>query len=219
MARQLRAKQRAFSFAICFPAMTARRIPPAQLGQGNKVTANGARECATLNGSKELRDLSHRQGKTVETYDHRDGGGWRSDTLKEALSAPVAFDDGSEGQLGGRRLQSLHSEVKLELTAIADRALGYTFVLGLCFKCHSHFLGALECSMNISILRAGIERYQPIAVLAVRLEAIADFLRPLSEYLRAFGAFNFYFFVNHEMSLISMPHSAFQSLRACLGIF
>jgi hypothetical protein len=37
-------------------------------------------------------------------------------------------------------------------------------------------------------------------MLAVRLEAIADFLRPLSEYLRAFGAFNFYFFVNHEMS-------------------
>jgi hypothetical protein len=38
-----------------------------------------------------------------------------------------------------------------------------------------------------------------IAVLAVRLEPVADFLRPLSEYLRAFRAFDFYFFVDHEM--------------------
>jgi hypothetical protein len=33
---------------------------------------------------------------------------------------------------------------------------------------------------------------------AVRLEPVADFLRPLSKYLRAFSAFNFYFFVDHE---------------------
>jgi hypothetical protein len=34
---------------------------------------------------------------------------------------------------------------------------------------------------------------------AVRLEPVADFLRPLSKYLRAFRAFDFYFFLDHEM--------------------
>jgi hypothetical protein len=76
------------------------------------------------------------------------------------------------------------------------RSLGCTFVV----KCHSHFFSAFERSTDISIVRASIERYYPIAVLAVRLEAIANVSRPLAEYLRAFGAFNFYFFVSHEMS-------------------
>jgi hypothetical protein len=85
--------------------------------------------------------------------------GWKGDTLKKVLPTPVAFNDGSEGRLCGRRLQSFHNEDKLELMAVADRALGCTFVVGLCFKCHSHFFSALERSMDISILRAGIERY------------------------------------------------------------
>jgi hypothetical protein len=80
---------------------------------------------------------------------------------------------------------------------IADRVLGYISVRRSGFKCHSHFFGALEGSADISIVRTRIEGNEPIAVLAVRLEPIADFLRPLPEYLRAFRAFDFYFFVDH----------------------
>src|SRR3979409_1882982 len=54
--------------------------------------------------------------------------------------------------------QSLHSRDKLELTAIADRALHHTFVLGSGFKCRSHFFGAHESPTDISIFRTGIER-------------------------------------------------------------
>jgi hypothetical protein len=46
-------------------------------------------------------------------------------------------------------------------------------------------------------------------MLAVRLEPVADFLRPLSEHLRAFRAFDFYFFVDHEMPLNSMSAFCF----------
>jgi hypothetical protein len=35
-------------------------------------------------------------------------------------------------------------------------------------------------------------------VLAVGLESVADVLRPLPEYLEAFGTFDFDFFVDHE---------------------
>jgi hypothetical protein len=38
-------------------------------------------------------------------------------------------------------------------------------------------------------------------VLAVCLKSVADILRPLSEYLRAFGAFDFDLIVDHELDL------------------
>jgi hypothetical protein len=87
------------------------------------------------------------------------------------------------------------------MTRFADRALRHTFVFGSGFNHHSYFFGVLESPADIPIFRTGIKRNQLIAVLAVRLEPIADFLRPLSEYLRAFRAFDFYFFVDHEMLL------------------
>jgi hypothetical protein len=90
---------------------------------------------------------------------------------------------------------------KLELTATADLAVRRRFVFGLGFNRHSHLFGARESPSDIPVFRTGIERNQSIAVLAVRLEPVADFLRPLSEYLRAFRAFDFYFFVDHEMLL------------------
>jgi hypothetical protein len=84
---------------------------------------------------------------------------------------------------------------------IGDRALLRTFALGPGVNRHSHFFGARERPADIFIFRSGTERNQSIAVLAVCLEPVADFLRPLSEYLRAFRAFDFYFFVDHEMPL------------------
>jgi hypothetical protein len=100
--------------------------------------------------------------------------------------------------------QSLERRDKLVLTAIGDRALRRTFGLGPGFKCHSHFLGAHQSPADISVFRTGIERNHPIAVMAVRLVPVADSLRPLPEYLRAFRAFDSYFFFDHEMSPDSM---------------
>jgi len=87
---------------------------------------------------------------------------------------------------------------KLELTAIADRALRHAFGFGPRFKRHSHLFGAHESPADVSIFRIDIERDQPIAVLAVCLEPVADLLRPFSEYLRTFRAFDFHLFVDHE---------------------
>ena len=101
---------------------------------------------------------------------------------------------------------------------MAELALRCWFVFGLGFKRHSHLLGAHESPADIPIFRTGIERNQPIAVLAVRLKPVADFLRPLSEYLRTFCAFDFYFFVDHEMPLNQKQHSAFLILRAHLRV-
>jgi hypothetical protein len=85
----------------------------------------------------------------------------------------------------------------------ADLAWRRRFVSRLGFKRHSHVSGAHESPADIPVFRTGIESNQPIAVLAVRLKPVADFLRPLPEYLRAFCAFDFYFFVGHEMSLMN----------------
>jgi hypothetical protein len=49
----------------------------------------------------------------------------------------------------------------------------------------------------IPIFGTSIERDQSITVLAVRLKSVAYILRPLSEYLRTFCAFDFDFIVNH----------------------
>jgi hypothetical protein len=65
------------------------------------------------------------------------------------------------------------------------------------FKHKSHLSCAREGTTDIPILGTSIERDQSIAVLAVRLKSAAYILRPLSEYLRAFCAFDFDFLVNH----------------------
>jgi hypothetical protein len=102
------------------------------------------------------------------------------------------------------RFDSTETEKALVLTTIVDRALLHTCGLGPGVKCHSHFFRVHESPADVSVLRTGIERNEPIAVLAVGLEPVADLLRPLPEYLRAFRAFNSYFFFDHEMSPDSM---------------
>jgi hypothetical protein len=97
--------------------------------------------------------------------------------------------------------------------------LRHRFVLGPRIKRHSDLFGAHESPADIPVFRTGIERNQTIAVLAVRLKPVADFLRALSEYLGAFRAFDFYFFFNHEICPANRSqHSAFPRLRACLRI-
>jgi hypothetical protein len=103
----------------------------------------------------------------------------------------------------------LASARQLDLASIADPALRQNFVFWPGFKHHAHLFGAHESPADIPIFRSGIERDQPIAMLAVRLEPVADFLRPLPEYLRAFRAFDFYFFVDHEMPLSSLAAFCF----------
>jgi hypothetical protein len=58
----------------------------------------------------------------------------------------------------GNSWASLFNREKLELAAIAHRALRHTFVFGPGFKRHSHFFGAHESPTDISIFRTGIER-------------------------------------------------------------
>jgi hypothetical protein len=91
----------------------------------------------------------------------------------------------------------------LELASIADRGLRRTFAFGPGFKHRAQLFGAHKSAADIFVFRTGIERNQPIAVLAVGLEPVADFLRPLSEYLRALRAFDFYFVVGHETPLLN----------------
>jgi len=62
---------------------------------------------------------------------------------------------------------------------------------------NSHFFSAHEGAPDIPILGTGIERDQSIAMLAVRLKAVAKILRPLSKHHRAFGAFDFDLVINH----------------------
>jgi hypothetical protein len=58
--------------------------------------------------------------------------------------------------------------------------LCHTLFFGPGFKRRSQLFGAHERPADILIFRTGIERNQPIAVLAVRLKSVVDFLRPLS---------------------------------------
>jgi hypothetical protein len=97
--------------------------------------------------------------------------------------------------------------IGLILAANVSRAFRDGFGLGPGFERQSHFPGACERAADISVFRAGVERDHPVAVLAVGLVAVADSLRPLAEYLRAFRAFDSYFFVDHEMPLSSMRGS------------
>jgi hypothetical protein len=82
------------------------------------------------------------------------------------------------------------------------------------FERNPQFFCAREGASDVPIFGSGIERNQSIAVLAIRLKPVADFLRPLSEYLGAFRAFYFYFFVDHGMPPKKLnEHYLFKSLR------
>jgi hypothetical protein len=91
------------------------------------------------------------------------------------------------------------------LTAIAGRTFRRGFALGPGLKRHSQFPGMHESPADISVVRTGIEGNHPVAMLTVGLEPVADSLCPLPEYLRAFRAFDSYFFFDHEMPLDSLP--------------
>src|SRR5664279_4175999 len=84
----------------------------------------------------------------------------------------------------------------------------HAFRPGPRFQRRPYLLGAREGAADIAIFRQGIKRNQPIAVLAVGLESVADPLRPFPEYLRALRAFDFHFFVDHECSLTERQDSA-----------
>jgi hypothetical protein len=70
-----------------------------------------------------------------------------------------------------------------------------------CLKGNSRFPSTHKGTTDIPILGTGIERDQPIAMLAVRLKAVPKILRPLSKYHRAFGAFDFDLFIDHGRDL------------------
>jgi hypothetical protein len=89
------------------------------------------------------------------------------------------------------------------------------------FERISYFFGAREGTTDICVLGTAIERDQSIAVLAVRLKSVTNFLRSLSEYLRAFRAFDFYFFVNHGMpqkAKRAFSYSEFKGLLMLLAL-
>ena len=65
------------------------------------------------------------------------------------------------------------------------------------FEGNSQISSAPDSTTDIPILGTGVERDQSIAMLAVRLKAVAKILRPLSKHHRAFGAFDFNLIVNH----------------------
>jgi hypothetical protein len=84
------------------------------------------------------------------------------------------------------------------------------------FKRNSYFFSAHEGTTDIPVLSTCVERDQSVAVLTVRLKSVADILRPLSEYLRAFGAFDFDFIINHEMDLKSKIAVSYPELKRSL---
>ena len=86
--------------------------------------------------------------------------------------------------------------VRQKMPAIGARACSRNLTLEPGFQRHSHFFGAHESPADIYI-----KLNQPIAVPAVRLKPIAYSLRPLPKNLRAFRAFYFDFFVDHETPL------------------
>jgi hypothetical protein len=92
--------------------------------------------------------------------------------------------------------------------------LSFPELRGEChFERKSDFFSAREGTTDVPVLGTGIERDQFISMLAVRLKSVADIPRSLSEKLRAFGAFDFYFIFGHEMALQEKWQSPGQSLR------
>jgi hypothetical protein len=86
---------------------------------------------------------------------------------------------------------------KLELSAADRRAIPHICFFGLRLDDRSYLFGRRKCSADISVFRIDIERNEAIAVLAIQLEIGADPLRPRSENLRAFSAFDLHFIIDH----------------------
>ncbi|MGZ5874909.1 MAG: hypothetical protein ACXWKP_22645 [Bradyrhizobium sp.] len=111
----------------------------------------------------------------------------------------------------------MHRNGALKLAAVGDLAWRRGFGFGR-FECRAYLFGAREGPADISIFRTDIKRNQPIAVLAVGLESVADPLRPFAEYLRAFGAFDFHFFVDHECPWLNAGTLLSQVLKSGIRI-
>ncbi|MGB9115239.1 hypothetical protein [Bradyrhizobium sp.] len=79
------------------------------------------------------------------------------------------------------------------------RRLFQTCSFALGFNRQSDFPGAQQRFANISVFRTAVERDQPVAVRAIGLKPVADPVRALAKYLRAFRALDFDFFIDHEM--------------------
>jgi hypothetical protein len=78
---------------------------------------------------------------------------------------------------------------------------------GIILQCLPDFLGARERTANVGIVRAKIERDEPIAVGTVCLEIGPDLLSPLAKHLGALGAFNPDLIVDHEMTFLKAKSS------------
>jgi hypothetical protein len=115
---------------------------------------------------------------------------------------------------GAAALAHAHRGEKLEQSAADHLGLPQLFVPGFSIEHRSHLFGRRKCSPDISVFRADIERNEAIAMLAIQLEPIADPLRPLSENLRAFRAFDPHFFIGHEKPLTESRESGSVDLRA-----
>ncbi|MGO8908133.1 MAG: hypothetical protein ACLQDM_02205 [Bradyrhizobium sp.] len=92
---------------------------------------------------------------------------------------------------------------ELVLAAIHGWSLGRLLqACGFAFGVNrqSNVPGAQQRLANISVFGIVVEGNQPIAVRTVRLQPVADPVRALAKYLRAFRAFDFDFFIDHEMS-------------------
>ncbi|HWZ06298.1 MAG TPA: hypothetical protein VNY53_05230, partial [Bradyrhizobium sp.] len=61
-----------------------------------------------------------------------------------------------------------------------------------------HFPGARQRLADILVIGAHVEGDQPIAMLAIGLKSVADLAGALAKNLRAFRAFDFDLFVDHE---------------------
>src|ERR1019366_3010772 len=81
------------------------------------------------------------------------------------------------------------ARAELELAAVCDLSLCRLLQTGasaLGFNRQSHFPGTRERPANIFVFRTAVERNQPIAMRAVGLKPVADTMRALAKYLRAF---------------------------------
>jgi hypothetical protein len=76
-----------------------------------------------------------------------------------------------------------------------------------------HFLGVRQRAPDISIFRTSVEGDQPVAMCAIDLKPVADFSRMLPKHLRAFRAFYFDAFVDHESPRFD-GHLKAQALKA-----
>src|SRR4051812_26970634 len=66
------------------------------------------------------------------------------------------------------------------------------------FDCGSHVLSALECTSDVVVIGAAVEREQLQTMRTLHLKAIANPLDPLAKHDRAVRAFDFNLSFNHR---------------------